>query len=320
MTDWHDELRYQPSTVRVRVAVPVTWLALLLSLLIHLAALIVLVPQLDMSARPPTDATTEAPMSVRIAEAAQVPRASVAEQAPSTPTPARTPTPREAPPPPRAPTPPRVTAPRTQSKPATAPALPQPAPTPPPPIAPSAPLPPPPPTPSPPMPVPTPPAPPTGGDLASYIASRRLARGASPDAEPRSPADEENARRDRAIAANIASMNSRTFNESPKQSGGVFQILSMTYNDAEFAFFGWNRDINRRANMRIEVHRTAQDADIRQAIIRRMISIIREYEVQDFTWESRRLGRNVRLSARLEDPAGLEDFLMKEFFEDGKVR
>jgi hypothetical protein len=46
-----------------------------------------------------------------------------------------------------------------------------------------------------------------------------------------------------------------------------------------------------------------------------MIAIIREYEVEDFTWESLRLGRSVRLSARQRDNADLEAFLMREFFE-----
>jgi hypothetical protein len=47
-----------------------------------------------------------------------------------------------------------------------------------------------------------------------------------------------------------------------------------------------------------------------------MIAIIREYEQQDFVWESRRLGRSLMLSARQRDNAGLEQFLMQEFFED----
>jgi hypothetical protein len=45
-----------------------------------------------------------------------------------------------------------------------------------------------------------------------------------------------------------------------------------------------------------------------------MIALIREHYQGDFTWESHRLGRSVTQSARLEDNAGLEDFLMMEFF------
>jgi hypothetical protein len=165
------------------------------------------------------------------------------------------------------------------------------------------------------------PQPPVAGDLSSYIASRRRARGASeasgtPDGAPES----ETARRDRIVASNLAAVNTPTFNDSPKNSGGVFQILRMGYDDAEFAFFGWNRDIKRRANMRIEVRRASDDADIQHAVVRKMISIIREYEVEDFTWESLRLGRNVRLSARQRDNAELESFLMREFFEGPQAR
>jgi hypothetical protein len=47
-----------------------------------------------------------------------------------------------------------------------------------------------------------------------------------------------------------------------------------------------------------------------------MIAIIRDHERGDFVWESRRLGRNVTLSARPRDEAGLKDFLMREFFAD----
>jgi hypothetical protein len=47
-----------------------------------------------------------------------------------------------------------------------------------------------------------------------------------------------------------------------------------------------------------------------------MISIIRDYEQGDFVWESQRLGRNVTLSARTRDTAGLEDFLLQEFFPE----
>ncbi|MDB5863019.1 MAG: hypothetical protein JWO70_825, partial [Betaproteobacteria bacterium] len=67
----------------------------------------------------------------------------------------------------------------------------------------------------------------------------------------------------------------------------------------------------------IEV-RKGSNSDIRIAVVRRMIGIIRDHEQGDFVWESRRLGRNVDLSARQRDTAALEAFLMKEFFEDDR--
>jgi hypothetical protein len=45
-----------------------------------------------------------------------------------------------------------------------------------------------------------------------------------------------------------------------------------------------------------------------------MIAIIRENESGDFVWQSKRLGRDVTLSARPGDNAGLEDFLMRDMF------
>jgi hypothetical protein len=80
-------------------------------------------------------------------------------------------------------------------------------------------------------------------------------------------------------------------------------------------FFGWNRQVRRNTAQLIDV-RKGEHSDIRLAVVRRMISIIREYEQEDFLWESQRLGRNLTLSARLRDSAGLEDFLLREFFPE----
>ncbi len=55
--------------------------------------------------------------------------------------------------------------------------------------------------------------------------------------------------------------------------------------------------------------------DIRLEIVRSQIAIIRRYYSGDFTFYSERLQRVVTLSARKSDTAGLEDFLMKEYFE-----
>ena len=49
-----------------------------------------------------------------------------------------------------------------------------------------------------------------------------------------------------------------------------------------------------------------------------MIAIVREYEKEDFSWQSARLGRVVTVSARAADNAGLEEFLMREFFDAGR--
>ena len=127
------------------------------------------------------------------------------------------------------------------------------------------------------------------------------------------PSESDTARRDRIVAANLASLNTPTFGTEPKNSGGIFQIRRLGYDDAEFTFFGWSKDIRRRTSQKFEV-RKGDNSDIRVAVVRRIIEIIRDYEQEDFSWSSQRLGRVLVLSARPTDNAGLEEFMMQEFF------
>lgn len=155
---------------------------------------------------------------------------------------------------------------------------------------------------------------PLDGDLSSYIAARRAARGESPAGETGSGRDADAARRERAIAQNLASLNEpRPLTGNPRNGGGLFQITLKSYDFAEFRFFGWNSEIGRQAPQRIEV-RKGDNPTIDVAIVRRMIAIIRETQRGDFTWRSDRSGRDVTLSARPEDNAALESFLMDELF------
>ena len=147
-------------------------------------------------------------------------------------------------------------------------------------------------------------------DLSAYVAARRRARG---EPDEGASADGEAARRNRIVAANLASINTPTFGAERRNSGGMFQITQLSSESAEFTFFGWNKDIKRRASQRIDVRRE-NHPDIRIAVVRKMISIIREYEQEDFTWRSNRLGRDVTLSARAADTEGLEQFMLREFF------
>lgn len=161
-----------------------------------------------------------------------------------------------------------------------------------------------------------------GDDLSSYIEAKRRAReeAARPPAPPVTaskapPAEDENTRIDRIIAANLTPQHTMSFGYDPTQRGGIFHIEHMSDDAAEFIFYGWHKAMRRNMAQLIEV-RKGGNPDIRIAVIRRMIAIIRDYEQEDFLWESRRLGRNVTLSARARDNAGLEDFLMAEFFGD----
>ena len=84
--------------------------------------------------------------------------------------------------------------------------------------------------------------------------------------------------------------------------------------EAEFLFFGWSNEAKRRQTQTIEVKR-GNAPDIRIAVVRRMIGIIREDVDGDFTFRSARLGRDVQLSARLADNTELEQFMLREFFD-----
>jgi len=300
MRYWHDA----PRRRRDVVTIPTIWLAFVLSLVVHVTALWEFMPKLPLS---PGEASEESKIGERLA----VRIAPAQSQTPSTPSP-----PPQAAPAPSAravqPAPPRPRVPKATPSPAptppvvaSAPSLPErPAlPPPSPPVAPQAPA----------------PSPPIEGDLSSFIAARRRARGESEPSTsigstPNSiPSESDSARRDRIVAANLASLNAPTFGTEPKNSGGIFQIRRLGYDDAEFTFFGWSKDIRRRTSQKFEV-RKGDNSDIRVAVVRRIIEIIRDYEQEDFSWSSQRLGRVIVLSARSADNAGLEEFMMQEFF------
>ncbi len=128
------------------------------------------------------------------------------------------------------------------------------------------------------------------------------------------PAGSENARRDRIVASNAPGEQGPIDDEQRRRGGGIFEITRMNFDDAEFLFFGWNSDARRGKTQAYEV-RLGDNGDMRIAVVRRMIAIIREHEQGSFRWRSWRLGRIVVLSARPEDNAGLEDFMLQEFFE-----
>lgn len=161
--------------------------------------------------------------------------------------------------------------------------------------------------------------PPPAVDLAAYIAAQRRARGEpstpSVSDEGNEPQETERERRNRIAAANLGLDRTPTFGRDPRNAGGMFQITELNYDNAEFYFFGFDKDIRRNAKQRIEV-RKGDNSDIRIAVVRKMISIIRENVSGDFTWVSQRLGRQVRLSARPGDNAELEDFIMHDIFPD----
>ena len=99
------------------------------------------------------------------------------------------------------------------------------------------------------------------------------------------------------------------------QSGtnGVFEITRLESRSASFTFLGWTSSLSNAKREFFEVEASAGQ-DVRLLMIRRMISLIRQHYQGDFDWESHRLGKTIVKSARVEDSAELEDFLMQEFF------
>ena len=96
-------------------------------------------------------------------------------------------------------------------------------------------------------------------------------------------------------------------------ANGVFQILSKSTRVGSFSFRGWRANSGSSWKQVIEVD-AGLGGNIELAMVRRMIELIRSHYPGDFSWESRRLGRVVTLSARPQDSAELENFLVREFF------
>jgi hypothetical protein len=96
-------------------------------------------------------------------------------------------------------------------------------------------------------------------------------------------------------------------------TNGIFEITSLSARHAGFSFRGWTSDYSNARREAFEVE-AGVGQDIRLLVVRKMIVLIRQHYQGDFNWESQRLGRVVIQSARPEDNAGLEDFMMMEFF------
>ena len=282
MSHWLDELRVRQDVVTV----PRVWVTIALSILIHVALLFIWISR--------TQLLTEGNEAQNLASN----RLQVVLATPPAPTPSSTPP--ELAPPVRAPrpSPPRPSRAIVRMEPPrlVAPPMPE-TPTlpPPPPVAAAA-----------------RPAPPIEGDLAAYIAARKRERG-----EREAAPDNDTALFNRNIAANMPTPARGVAAQDTKHGGGIFQIKRMTYDDAAYEFYGWNTSMGRKTPQVIEV-RKGNNSDMQIAVVRSMIAIVRNFEKEDFTWESHRVGHTVTLSARLSDNAALEAFLMREFFDNGR--
>jgi outer membrane biosynthesis protein TonB len=150
-------------------------------------------------------------------------------------------------------------------------------------------------------------------DMSEMVAAARARRRASGIPSPDDVPPEQDARPqgDEVARANIARSIAQA--RGHNGAGGVFQITHMGVREASFLFRGWDHDS--RAGLREMVQVDAgPNGNVQDAIVRKMIEIIRKYQPGDFSWNSHRLGHVVTLSARREDNAGLEAFLKQEFF------
>lgn len=162
----------------------------------------------------------------------------------------------------------------------------------------------------PPVAEPLPPARPPVEDFSSMIKRRQNER--NPNEMAARAANEAAAAAERGPSEDERRMQN-IMNNLKSGTNGLFQIRRMDAYNASFSFKGWTNNYTSANTLYYEVEARSGE-DIRLIMIRRIIAIIREHYTGDFEWASNRLGRSITLSARPDDSAGLEDFLMKEFF------
>lgn len=121
--------------------------------------------------------------------------------------------------------------------------------------------------------------------------------------------------RDAKIRENIK----RSMNSGKEGGGGVFMLGDIGIREATFTFRGWTPADRRTTYPQTYRVDAGLNGDVHRAIIRRMIELIRNKYDGDFDWESHRLGRVVKMSARPQDQAQLEEFLLKEMFADDGI-
>lgn len=152
-------------------------------------------------------------------------------------------------------------------------------------------------------------------DMQAFIEARRKQRGAATGSEQ--PSEEsEAAKGTRNALANIAAINGRG-REDRNESGGVFSVSNKTFHSMDLKFRGWNPNFQRRWLTQVTVEQ-GSEPDIEIAVVKKMIELIRREKKGDFEWDSHRLGRIVKLSARPEDTDALMTFLFKEMFPEYK--
>ncbi|HEY4316049.1 MAG TPA: hypothetical protein VGN04_00455 [Herbaspirillum sp.] len=154
---------------------------------------------------------------------------------------------------------------------------------------------------------------PPAADMSAMLDAARARRQASQDAS----ASDNAISRDSGKAPSgneVAQANVDFSLRKNKGISGVFEVLSVGPRIGIFRFIGWTADASDNTRQTITVD-AGSGGDVEQAIIKRMIQLIREHYKENFNWDSQRLGRIVVLSAREKDEADLRRFMTAEFFE-----
>lgn len=147
-------------------------------------------------------------------------------------------------------------------------------------------------------------------DMASYIKQQQAKRNITEAEAARQNAE--------AVAREVGPSQEKIRDDRIKANlkvgtNGVFSFTNISGRHATFAFKGWTNDYSTAKRESFEVE-ASTGQDVRLLAIRKMITLIRRHYDGDFNWESDRLGREVVKSARPEDSAELEEFMMMEFF------
>lgn len=150
-------------------------------------------------------------------------------------------------------------------------------------------------------------------DMSTMLAAARERRQAAEDSAVRENAAARAA--EQGPSANDIARENIAFQEHRGSGGtnGVFEIVSKGPRVAMYIFRGWTTDARHSRSQTITVD-AGRNGDVEKAIVDSMIALIRQYYSGDFNWQSQRLGRIVSLSARQADTAGLQAFLLREFF------
>lgn len=154
-----------------------------------------------------------------------------------------------------------------------------------------------------------------GEDMQAYIKRQKEQRQAA-QGYTQKDSDEINTRDNSPVSDEEKRTAAIQRNLQPQGGNGIFQIREISLRTGRFTFKGWKNDYSKAKQRDFDIE-VPPGGDIQRAMVKKMIAIIREEYTGDFNWDSQRLGRVITLSARPADSAGLEDFLIEEFFGRG---